>query len=96
MRRKICHNNSVSFKKEAINIKIERYVGKKLEQFKNEGIRHKPIRIFCLNDRADSTGVPLVEGYTFGQILNQIPAASKAVIEYAEDYYGELILRVHG
>lgn len=58
------------------------------------GIFEKPLRVFLLADEADSSGRPLISGYTVRQIIFQNPMLEHAVVASAEHYYGDTIFRV--
>ena len=71
------------------------YLDKTLgELAKQTHILFKPIRIFLLEGKEDTVGHRYADGYSVKQIITQFPALTYYVVATAENYYGEIILRV--
>lgn len=74
---------------------LQKFLGKTIKEFAEKTtIFWKPIRVFLLNDKNDNTGKFMMSAYTAKQILSRFPASATAKIIYAENYYGETILRI--
>ena len=74
---------------------MKRYLGKTLgELAEHKNMFWKPIRVFVLQNEEDSIGRQIAPAYCFDQIIFNLPVLSSAVVCSADNYFGELILRV--
>ena len=76
-------------------MKPEHYVGKTLSELADQtGVSWQPIHVFVLEDEEDDTGKHLMAAYSLRQIITAHPAAAAATVVTANDYYGDIVLRV--
>lgn len=74
---------------------VQKFIGKTLRDLtKDTHIFWYPVRVFLLKDKSDNTGQFLMSSFSVAQVIDKFPAAADAVIAYADDYYGETVLRI--
>lgn len=75
-------------------MKPETFIGKTFGELAEQtSMFWKPVHIFALEGEDDDTGKRLMDAYSIRQVVNAIPAAASATVVFANDYYGELVLR---
>lgn len=76
-------------------MKPETFIGKTLAELAEQtSMFWKPIHVFALDGEDDDTGKRLIDAYSIRQVVTAIPAVATATVAFANDYYGETILRV--
>lgn len=77
-------------------MKIENYIGNRLRSLAEcTNIHYKGYRVFMLSGEEDTTGQFVAADFSIRGILRQHPEIARAVVKYAKDYCGEIILRVY-
>lgn len=75
--------------------KTEKFIGATLlDAAQSTSIFFNPIRVFVLANEQDTVGRQLPGSYTIQQVIIRNPELKDAVIAFADNYYGETILRV--
>ena len=71
------------------------YIGKSLKELSiRTGFHHDKWCIFILRDLQDTVGTRITDDYYLRTILHRYPGLGCAVVKIAEDYYGQIALRV--
>lgn len=74
----------------------DKWIGLRLIELKTRHNTNRPggFAVFRLQGQEDTVGIKIIEDYTIQSILERVPTLSFTEIVYAEDYYGQIILRV--
>lgn len=73
---------------------VEKFIGKTLgEMAEQTSMLWKPAHIFVLQSEEDDTGTHLMDAYAIRQVITAHPHMKEATIVFANDYYGETVIR---
>lgn len=61
---------------------------------KNTGFNFSGWVVFLLRDKDDDTGERVAEDFRISQIVRKHPELTGCIVKYANDYYGQTVLRV--
>lgn len=76
-------------------MKLSEYIGTPLRGLaKVTGYYDKGYVVFLLRDSQDNTGRRIRKDFSIRLVLHHHPELAECEVVYAENYYGELILRV--